>query len=74
MTNLRFGFDISESIQISLDLLNIFDSDDHDMSTSTNLNCWENSSLLLIIIIMCSNPEPLGFPLTIDFDFNNEFI
>ena len=42
-------------------------------STSTNLNSWENSSLLLIIIIMCSNPDPLGFPSTIDFDFNDEF-
>ena len=31
MTNLRLGFDISDSLQISLDLLNIFDSDDHDI-------------------------------------------
>jgi len=31
MINLRFGFDISENIMFSLDLLNVFDSDDHDI-------------------------------------------
>ena len=31
MTNLRLGFDINDSLQISLDLLNIVDSDGHDI-------------------------------------------
>jgi len=31
MTNLRLGYEVSDSIQLSLDLLNLFDSDDHDV-------------------------------------------
>ena len=31
MTNLRVGYELSDSLQLSLDLLNIFDSDDHDV-------------------------------------------
>ena len=31
MTNLRLGYEVSESLQLSLDVLNLFDSDDHDV-------------------------------------------
>jgi hypothetical protein len=31
MTNLRLGYEVSDSFQLSLDLLNLFDSDDHDV-------------------------------------------
>tara|TARA_A100001388_G_C28534877_1_gene387404 strand:+ start:177 stop:674 length:498 start_codon:yes stop_codon:yes gene_type:complete len=31
MTNLRLGYEVSESLQVSLDVLNLFDSDDHDV-------------------------------------------
>ena len=31
MTNLRLGYEFSESLRLSLDVLNLFDSDDHDV-------------------------------------------
>lgn len=31
MTNLRLGYELSDSLQLSLDVLNLFDSDDHDV-------------------------------------------
>jgi len=31
MTNLRLGYEVSDSLQLSLDVLNLFDSDDHDV-------------------------------------------
>ena len=31
MTNLRLGYEVNDSLQLSLDVLNLFDSDDHDV-------------------------------------------
>ena len=31
MTNLRLGYKVNDSLQFSLDALNLFDSDDHDV-------------------------------------------
>ena len=67
MTNLRFGFDISESIQISLDLLNIFDSDDHD------IEYFYESQLLGEQQLVADNHYHVFEPRSARFSFNYRF-
>ena len=74
MTNLRFGFDINESIQISLDLLNIFDSDDHDIEYFYESQLLGEQQPVADNHYHVFEPRPLGLSAVsaIDFDFNNE--
>ena len=67
MTNLRFGFDISESIQISLDLLNMFDSDDHD------IEYFYESQLLGEQQLVADNHYHVFEPRSARFSFNYRF-
>ena len=57
MTNLRLGYEVSDSIQLSLDLLNLFDSDDHDVEYFYPSQLIGEPDLWTITTIMFSNPD-----------------